>query len=92
MGSALSDDDIPACATQMRSQSEMPLQDNKMMSLAAWLRHVLVLGWAIVGLGVPVGCKSESAYERDIRLRGKGSQEAWLQATGGRYNGNLPRE
>ena len=32
-----------------------------------------------------------SEYERDIEFRGAGSQEAWLQATGGKFNGDLPR-
>lgn len=39
-----------------------------------------------------VGCESDSAYKRDIRNRGSGSQSAWSDATGGRYNGNLPRD
>ena len=33
----------------------------------------------------------ETEYDRDIERRGPGSQEAWLNATGGSYNGNLPR-
>ena len=36
--------------------------------------------------------ETETEYERDIEFRGAGSQEAWLNATGGTYNGNLPRE
>ena len=36
--------------------------------------------------------REPTAFERDIEFRGPGSQEAWLEATGGQYNGNLPRE
>lgn len=53
---------------------------------------VVVLGCVYLSLCILGGCKSESAYKRDRRLRGKGSQEAWLDATGGRYNGDLQKE
>ena len=36
--------------------------------------------------------ETQSKYERDIEARGPGSQEAWLKATDGTYNGNLPRD
>ena len=36
--------------------------------------------------------ETQSEYGRDIEARGPGSQEAWLKATGGTYNGNLPRD
>ena len=36
--------------------------------------------------------ETQSEYGRDIEARGVGSQEAWLKATGGTYNGNLPRD
>ncbi len=56
----------------------------------------------LVLFGVPAftGCeivrsilfdRSPTEYERDIEFRGPGSQDAWLEATGGQYNGNLPR-
>ena len=34
----------------------------------------------------------KSDFRRDIEFRGPDSQKAWLEATGGSYNGNLPRE
>lgn len=33
---------------------------------------------------------NQSEYEQDIERRGPGSQETWLNATGGRYDGSLP--
>lgn len=61
-----------------------------MYRAAAWLRFLVVLGCAAVSLGTH-GCRTpESAYQSDIRSRGKESQGAWLDATDGRYNGDLP--
>ena len=55
-------------------------------------RVLVLLCCAAVFLGFHVGCESESKRRRDLRFRGEGSQEVWLEATDGRYDGNLPPE
>lgn len=74
------------------ASTERDCNGEQRMFRAVRLRWLPMFGLGIVSLGILGSCKSESAYERDSRARGKGSQEAWLDATGGRYNGDLPRE
>ena len=71
---------------------------------AIWFfRHGKWLAVCVVGIA-PLfsGCqiardiifppRTPTEYEQDIEFRGEGSQRAWLNATGGSYNGNLPRD
>lgn len=41
-------------------------------------------------IALQFGCKLGRGF--DSRIRGSGSREAWLEATDGGYNGNLPSD